>query len=63
MGAIPAGGKLNPEFCEWLMCWPIGHSGLRPLAMDKSPSVPQWHFAFWLESNRRALAGIFPMND
>lgn len=29
------GGKLNPEFVEWLMGWPIGWTGLEPLAMDK----------------------------
>lgn len=27
--------RLNPEWVEWLMGWPIGHTALKPLAMDK----------------------------
>lgn len=33
------GGKLNPEFSEWLMGWPIGFSALSALATDK---FQQW---------------------
>lgn len=41
-------GQLNPEWTEWLMGWPIGHTGLRPLGTGKflefmqqhSPSLP-----------------------
>ena len=33
------GGKLNPEWTEWLMGFPIGWSGLEVLATPKSPSV------------------------
>jgi hypothetical protein len=29
------GGKLNPEFVEWMMGWPIGWTELKPLAMDR----------------------------
>ena len=29
------GGKLNPDWVEWLMGWPIGWSALEPLAMGK----------------------------
>jgi hypothetical protein len=29
------GGQLNPEWVEWLMGWPIGHTALEPLATDK----------------------------
>jgi len=29
------GGKLNPEWIEWLMGWPIGWSGLEQLGTDK----------------------------
>ena len=29
------GGKLNPEFAEWLMGWPIGWTGLEPLETVK----------------------------
>ena len=35
------GGQLNPPWVEWLMGWPIGWTDLKPLGMDKSPSVPQ----------------------
>ena len=35
------GGHLNPNWVEWLMGWPIGMTDLKPLEMDKSPSVPQ----------------------
>jgi hypothetical protein len=33
------GGPLNPEWVEWLMGWPIGWTGLAPLAMDR---FQQW---------------------
>jgi hypothetical protein len=33
------GGLLNPDWTEWLMGWPIGWTGLRPLETDK------YHFA------------------
>lgn len=36
-------GRLNPEFVEWLMGWPIGHTGLEPLAMDKWREWQQKH--------------------
>lgn len=28
-------GRLNPEWVEWLMGWPIGWTDLKPLAMDR----------------------------
>ena len=34
------GGPLNPEWCEWFMGWPIGWTGLQPLATDR--------FQLWL---------------
>ena len=34
-------GQLNPEWVEWLMGWPIGWTGLEPLATDR--------FQRWLE--------------
>ena len=37
------GGQLNPNWVEWLMGWPIGFTDLKPLATDKSLSVPQLH--------------------
>ena len=33
------GGRLNPTWVEWLMGWPLGWTDLKPLVMDKSPSV------------------------
>ena len=35
------GGQLNPMWVEWLMGWPLGMTDLKPLEMDKCPSVPQ----------------------
>ena len=32
------GGPLNPEWCEWFMGWPIGWTGLQPLATDRFQS-------------------------
>ena len=29
------GGQLNPQWVEWLMGWPIGHTGLEPLETAK----------------------------
>ena len=29
------GGALNPTWVEWLMGWPLGWTGLKPLEMDK----------------------------
>ena len=34
-------GTLNPTWVEWLMGWPIGHTGLKPLATGKSRNAPQ----------------------
>lgn len=41
MGVIPAGGKLNPAFAEWLMGWPIGWTELKHSATAKSRSKPR----------------------
>jgi len=38
--AAQVGGKLNPQWVEWLMGWPIGWTDLEPLAMDK---YQQWY--------------------
>lgn len=37
------GGRLNPDWVEWLMGWPIGWTGLKPLEMDK--------FQLWLKAH------------
>ena len=36
-------GKLNPDWVEWLMGWPIGWTDLKPLATDK---FQQWYQQF-----------------
>jgi hypothetical protein len=36
-------GRLNPEFVEWLMGWPIGWTALQPLAMDRFHEWQQQH--------------------
>ena len=40
------GGPLNPEWCEWFMGWPIGATGLEPLAMPKFQSWLRQHSGF-----------------
>ena len=37
------GGKLNPDWVEWLMGWPLGWTDLKPLETDKSHCVQQQH--------------------
>lgn len=32
------GGKIHPEYTEWMMGWPIGWTDLKPLEMDKYQS-------------------------
>jgi hypothetical protein len=34
-------GKLNPEWVEWLMGFPIGHTDLQPLEMPLSRKSPK----------------------
>ena len=38
-----AGGALNPEWVEWLMGWPIGHTELKHWATAKSRCKPRLH--------------------
>ena len=35
------GNQLQPNFSEWMMGWPLGWTGLKPLETDKSHSAPQ----------------------
>jgi hypothetical protein len=35
--------RLNPNWVEWLMGWPIGHTALKPLATDKFQEWRQQH--------------------
>lgn len=38
--------RLNPAWVEWLMGWPIGHTELKPLAMDKYHEWLRQHGGF-----------------
>jgi hypothetical protein len=44
------GGQLNPEWVEWLMGWPIGHTALEPLATAK--------YQEWLRQHSPSLATL-----
>jgi hypothetical protein len=44
------GGQLNPEWVEWLMGWPIGHTALEPLATAKYREWLQQHSSFSQET-------------
>ena len=44
--ATAVGGPLNPNWVEWLMGWPIGHTALEPLEMDKCQQWQQQHGDF-----------------
>lgn len=41
--SLVVGGKLNPEFTEWMMGWPVGWTDLKPLETDK--------FQQWLQAH------------
>jgi len=38
--------RLNPDWAEWLMGWPIGHTALKPLEMGKFREWQQQHSPF-----------------
>jgi hypothetical protein len=40
------GGKLNPDWVEWLMGWPIAWTALQPLEMDKFLQWQQQHLSY-----------------
>jgi len=46
----PTSGKLNPEWVEWLMGWPIGHTASKQLETVKSHSKSQSHLPPWLKA-------------
>jgi hypothetical protein len=45
-GSLDA-GRLNPNWVEWLMGWPIGWTDLKPLAMDKFHEWQHQHGICW----------------
>ena len=46
--------RLNPDWVEWLMGWPIGWTELRPLAMDRFHEWQRQHSPCSQNSNREA---------
>lgn len=38
--------RLNPDWCEWLMGWPIGQTALKPLATGRFREFEQQHGGF-----------------
>ena len=51
------GGLLNPEWVEWLMNWPIGHTESAQSETAKSLCARRRRFCSWLEMNSRCLRG------
>jgi len=45
------GGRLNPEWVEWLMGWPIGATALSPLETDKFQEWQQQHGGCFLNDS------------
>lgn len=43
MSVSASNGRLNPDWVEWLMGWPIGHTDLKPLATGKLAEWRQQH--------------------
>jgi hypothetical protein len=41
------GGKLNPEWVEWLMGWPMGWTGLQPLETARFQEWQRLHSRCW----------------
>jgi hypothetical protein len=48
------GGQLNPEWVEWLMGWPIGHTALEPLATAKYQEWLQQHSPYSQPTEKEA---------
>ena len=44
---LPGGGQLNPEWVEWLMAWPIGHTDLQPQEMGRFHEWQRLHSRCW----------------
>lgn len=48
------GGQLNPEWVEWLMGWPIGHTALKPLETAKYQEWLQQHSPYSQTNDKEA---------
>lgn len=49
-----AGGQLNPEWVEWLMGWPLGWTGLKPLEMGRFREWQQQHGSYFMDDKQCA---------
>ncbi len=47
-------GQLNPEWAEWLMGWPIGHTALSALEMGRFQEFEQQHGSCFMETKEAA---------
>lgn len=47
-----AGGKLNPQWVEWLMGWPINHTALKQSETVKSRSKSRQRLPSWLRNKQ-----------
>lgn len=48
------GGRLNPEWVEWLMGWPIGWTDLKPLETDRYQEWLAQHSPYYQETKEAA---------
>jgi hypothetical protein len=52
---------IHPILTEWLMGWPLGWTGLKPLETAKFPYAPHRHgnsYQEWFDANRKALEQV-----
>lgn len=47
-------GRLNPDWVEWLMGWPIGHTDLKPLVTGKLAEWQQQHYLCFMANKEAA---------
>lgn len=47
-------GRLNPDWIEWLMGWPIGHTALKPLETGRFQEFEQQHGSCFMETKEAA---------
>ena len=46
--------RLNPDWVEWLMGWPIGQTALKPLATGKFQEFEQQHGSYFMDDKQCA---------
>lgn len=55
-GLEEPGLNVNPDYAEWLMMWPSGWTGLKPLAMDKFREWLQQHSLCCVKNEKQERA-------